>query len=202
MYLSMKNNIFLVVSFFIATPLFVFAVSMYSLYHQFHALGGKVTYAYEVSKNTDFRALPSVSSSLDVLVPEVDVRVVALQAFLTRHKSPLADYSEKFVAVADVYGLDYRLLPSIAMQESNLCKKTLSSAPHNCWGFGIYGTKRTGFDSYDAAIEKVASTLSKKYIAIGLVTPKEIMTKYTPSSNGSWAEGVHFFMNQIDTYTN
>lgn len=198
----MKNNIFLVVCFFILTPLFVFSVSMYSLYYQFHALGGKVTYAYEVSKNTDFRALPTVSSSLDVLLPEIDVRVVALQAFLTRHKSPLADYSEKFVAVADVYGLDYRLLPSIAMQESNLCKKTVKNAAHNCWGFGIYGTKRTGFESYDAAIEVVASALAKKYIAQGLVTPEEIMTKYTPGSNGSWAQGVHFFMDQINVYTN
>lgn len=197
----MKNNIFLVVCFFILTPLFVFSVTMYSLYYQFHALGGKVSYAYEVSKNTNFRALPDTTSSLDILIPEVDVRIGALQSFLMRHKSPLVDYSEKFVAVADVHGLDYRLLPAIAMQESNLCKKTLESAPHNCWGFGIYGSKRTGFDNYDQAIEQVATTLSKKYIAKGLVTPEEIMSKYTPGSNGSWAEGVHFFMDQIDSYT-
>lgn len=198
----MKNNIFFVVSFFVVTTLFIFSVAIYSLYYQFHTLGGKVTYAYEVSKNTHFRALPSVTSALDLSIPEVDVRIGALQSFLTRHNSPLANHSEKFIEAADAHNLDYRLLPAIAMQESNLCKKELASAPFNCWGFGIYGTKRTGFDSYNEAIDQVAKTLSTKYIARGLITPEEIMTKYTPGSNGSWAKSVQFFMNQIDTYTN
>lgn len=198
----MRHNLFFVISFFALTTLFIFSLSILSLHYQFSAMGGKISYAYEVSKNTNFRALPDSNDSIAVSIPEVDVRIEAMQKFLDRHKSPLANHAVKLIEVADKNSLDYRLLPSIAMQESNLCKKTVKAAPYICWGFGIYGTKRTGFDSYDQAIEQVAKTLSEKYIAYGYTTPEEIMKKYTPGSNGSWAKGVYYFMDQIDYYTN
>ena len=54
------------------------------------------------------------------------------------------------------------------------------------------------FTDYNDAIETVAYTLAIHYREKrGLVTPEEIMKVYTPSSNGSWAEGVNFFMNKL-----
>ena len=38
---------------------------------------------------------------------------------VNRNNAPLADYAEKFVEVANKYGLDYRLLPAIATIESS-----------------------------------------------------------------------------------
>jgi hypothetical protein len=98
--------------------------------------------------------------------------------------------------MADKYSLDFRLIPSIAMQESNLCKK-IPAESYNCWGFGIYGSKVTKFSNYPEAIETVTRTLALKYKEKGLVTPEEIMSMYTPSSNGSWAHGVNHFMQQL-----
>ena len=105
-------------------------------------------------------------------------------------------FATDVIESADKYGLDYRLIPSIAMQESNLCKKIIKDS-YNCWGFGIYGKKVTKFDNYKTAIETVTKTLAKQYKANGLETPDEIMKRYTPSSNGSWANGVNHFMNQL-----
>jgi hypothetical protein len=52
----------------------------------------------------------------------------------------------------------------------------------------------TKFGSYPEAIETITRTLATNYIAGGLNTPDQIMKKYTPSSNGSWANGVNYFM--------
>ena len=103
------------------------------------------------------------------------------------------------VEAADQFGLDYRLVPSIAMQESNLCTKLPGKLKdsHNCWGYGVYAKQVTKFSNYTDAINAVTKTLATQYIAKGLETPEQIMTKYTPGSNGSWAKSVNYFMNQL-----
>jgi hypothetical protein len=93
------------------------------------------------------------------------------------------------VRISDKYSLDYRLLAAISMQESNACK-AIPPGSFNCWGFGIYGGHVTKFDSYVDGMETVAKGLKEDYVDKGLITPKDIMSKYTPSSNGSWAKGV------------
>jgi hypothetical protein len=108
----------------------------------------------------------------------------------------LEPFASNVVEQADKYGLDFRLIPSIAMQESNLCQKIIADS-HNCWGFGIYGKKVTKFQSYPEAIETVTRTLAQNYVAGGLNTPETIMKKYTPSNNGSWANGVNYFMDRL-----
>ena len=118
-----------------------------------------------------------------------DKRVAILKSFFRKYDSPLYDHADFIVRVSDKNGLDYRLIPAIAMQESTACK-VIPYGSHNCWGWGIYGTMVTRFNSYPEAIETVAVGLKKNYIDQGLTTPEEIMAKYTPSSNGSWAKGV------------
>jgi hypothetical protein len=39
-------------------------------------------------------------------------------------------------------------------------------------------------------METVAKGLKENYVDKGLITPKQIMSRYTPSSNGSWEKGV------------
>ena len=93
--------------------------------------------------------------------------------------------------------MDYRLIPAISIQESNACER-IPPGSFNCWGWGIYGGKITRFASYPEAIEAVSKGLKKGYVDQGLTTPDQIMAKYNPSSDGSWANGVNFFWRIIE----
>lgn len=126
-----------------------------------------------------------------------DIRVANLKYFFRKYNSILYDHAETFVKRADENKFDYRLLPAIAMQESNLCKYIYENS-HNCWGWGIYGNKVTRFESYDEAIDTISRGIKKYYIDKGLTTPEDIMRKYTPPSDGSWAYGVNTFLKIIE----
>lgn len=126
-----------------------------------------------------------------------DIRIANLKYFFRKYNSPLYDYADAIVAAADQYQFDYRLLPAIAMQESTLCK-FIYEGSHNCWGWGIYGSKVTRFDSYNEAIATISHGIKRDYIDKGLTTPEEIMQKYTPPSDGSWARGVNNSLKIID----
>lgn len=148
-----------------------------------------------------YRALPSNTNSntLDIKIGRGDARAVIVDNFLKSRRSPLTGLGNAFVTTADRYGLDYRLLPAIAMQESNGGKIQPNNS-HNPFGYGIYGGKVMRFASYEEAIERVALGLKKDYIDQGLQTPYEIMPKYTPPSlriGGAWAIGVTAFMEQL-----
>lgn len=119
-----------------------------------------------------------------------DGRAANLKAFFRKYNSDLYEYSDYIVDVSDRYQFDYRLIPAIAMQESTLCK-FIPENSYNCWGYGIYGDTVTRFDSYEEAIDTVARGIKRDYLDHGLVTASDIMRKYTPASNGSWANGVN-----------
>jgi hypothetical protein len=53
------------------------------------------------------------------------------------------------------------------------------------------------FTNYEEAIETVSKGIKENYVDKGLTTPDDIMKKYTPSSNGSWANGVNEFMQDM-----
>lgn len=140
---------------------------------------------------------PLVLGAYEVNLETNDGRVANLKRFFRKHNSLLYDFAETIVKVSDVYHFDYRLLPAIAMQESNLCLH-IPADSHNCWGWGIYGTTVTKFNSFPEAIETVAYGIKKEYIDKGLVTASGIMQKYTPSSAGSWAYGVNSFLKLLE----
>jgi hypothetical protein len=137
---------------------------------------------------------------VETVVEAEDARAQLLANFLERYKSPMKPYDyygQKLVEIADQYELDFRLLPAIAMQESNLCKVTNPGAPHNCLGFGIHSRGTLDFESYEAGFQRAGRELKKNYIDQGLETVELIETKYTPSSNGSWANSVNQWMAEI-----
>lgn len=139
----------------------------------------------------------SMPPALENGYSETGVRVANLKAFFRKHSSPLYEHAETIVKTSDKYGLDYRLIPAIAMQESTLCR-AIPNNSHNCWGWGIYGNTVTRFPSYDVAIDTVARGLKKNYIDRGLITASQIMAVYTPSSNGSWARAVNSVMQYLE----
>jgi hypothetical protein len=151
------------------------------------------------SENYQFTASykANLSDGYSAEIKSGDARAANLKAFLRQYNSDLYLYAEKIIEVSDKYQFDYRLLPAIAMQESNLCR-VIPDNSYNCWGWGIYGTTVTRFDSYDEAIETVAKGIKEHYIDEGLVTASAIMQKYTPSSNGSWQNGVNTFLKALE----
>lgn len=157
----------------------------------------------EISKNIDtqkqfgFSSAPLVLGTFTTEINTGDGRSANLKNFFRKYNSVLYPYADLIVSVSDKYQFDYRLLPAIAMQESNLCKYIPENS-YNCWGWGIYGTTVTRFSSYEEAIETVAKGIKDHYIDNGLVTASAIMEKYTPSSNGSWAHGVNTFLKMLE----
>jgi len=131
-----------------------------------------------------------------VLAIEIsDLRPLIVADFL--QNTPLEPYSEQLVNTADKYGLDYRLIPAIAMKETEGGLKAPQDS-FNAWGFE---NGRTNFNSWESAIEIVARTLKEKYINRGLATPEQIMTVYAPPqlfTGGKWARDINFFFSQME----
>jgi len=187
------RKVFLLTVFFLLTPLvMVFSLSL--LYSSFTQKSSLV--ALDGNPRVAYAALPAASGTLKINIVEKDARKTLVREFFKKYKSELLPFADEVVNSADKYGLDYRLIPAIAMQESTGCRNAPKDS-HNCWGFGIYGKKVTKFDNYAQAIDTVTKTLAIQYKAKGLETPAQIMTRYTPGSSGSWAQGVTHFMNQL-----
>ena len=190
------RKIILSTSFFIFTPILLFGSIIYLLSLSYNSGFHTDSISKNPNRLVSFAALPSAENVLGDSIISKDARIEIVRQFFAKYKSPLEPFASNVINAADKYGLDFRLIPSIAMQESNLCQKIITDS-YNCWGFGIYGKKVTRFESYPEAIETVTKTLANNYIAGGLNTPEEIMKKYTPSSNGSWADSVNYFMSQL-----
>jgi len=119
-----------------------------------------------------------------------------LEKFFDKYKSPLKPYAKDFVKVAEMYNMDYRLLPSISCIESS-CGKRLIPGSNNPFGWGIYGNKVTTFNTYTEAIHTVGKGLNENYISKGYDTVEEIAPIYTTPAYLNWTKSVNFFSEQI-----
>jgi len=126
---------------------------------------------------------------------------IVIEKYLRRYNSPLLPYAGIIVSSAEKSGIDPKLIVAIAQQESNLGK----SSPENCfnaWGWGIHSEGTLCFDSWNEGINTFVSGLAEKYLAYGLRTPEEIMTKYNATSpGGAWAKGVNQFLKDLQMGT-
>ncbi len=149
-----------------------------------------------LSANTEaYAALPNYNA-ISSEIESDDSKTEIVRQFFARYSSPLEEFAHDVVLASEEFGIDFKLVPAIAMQESTGCKK-IPDDSHNCWGFGIYGQKIVKFENYKDAIYAVSKTLSEKYIQQGLITPEQIQTKWTPSNDGSWSESVNHFLEQL-----
>ncbi len=115
-----------------------------------------------------FMAIPSVSlpshiGSLEInpVAKEVisvdDLRkqkAEAIDSYFKARSMPLHGTGMSFVMVAEKYGLDWRLLPAIAIRESSGGK---AACGHNPFGWG--SCKLHNFVSYEQAIEALGRNL-------------------------------------------
>lgn len=87
--------------------------------------------------------------------PPPDERPGRIDAYFEKHNAPLAGHGETFVEAVDncVIGMDWRLLPAIAMRESSGGKRMQLNNP-----FG-WGSAEIPFESIDDAILGVGKHL-------------------------------------------
>lgn len=193
-----KKIIFYLLSFYLLVIInFIFIIKSFNKYKKEQKIKEIFAQINNASSDSFFNSAITTNKEIKTDIVLGDGRVANLKNFFRKYNSPLYDYAEFIVEVSDKYRFDYRLLPAIAMQESNLCKY-IPKDSHNCWGWGIYGDNVIKFNSYKEAIETVARGIRKNYLDKGLITASKIMEKYTPSSQGSWAHGVNTFLRLLE----
>lgn len=121
--------------------------------------------------------------------PNFTKKVTAVRSFLNSYNAPIAKNAEDFVRAAEMYGIDYRLLPAISIIESGGGKKVFK--PYNPFGWGTRGYK-----SFTSAIYDVSRGMSV-YYSKGLVQPEQIAQKYNPVTPTQWAYKARFLMNKM-----
>jgi hypothetical protein len=198
-HLLVSKNFILVAIFFAFTPI-TLAASILSL----TSLENKSTESSAKPKPVEYQKALVYSSSSSKSIPNTTSQVIAgdarpqiVREYLEKSGSELTPFADKIVETADKYGLDYRLIPAIAQKESGLCRR-IPPGSHNCWGWGIHSAGTLGFENYDEAIEVVSKGLREKYLDQGYVTPDQIMKKYAHPDSTTWAEGVNFYMAQME----
>ena len=87
--------------------------------------------------------------------PAADHRAANLHQFFSKYKCPEPHNEDAYVQAANTYNLDYRLLPSISLQESTCGKHYRLS---NYWG---WNSARTGFESVPSGIDYVSRQLAE-----------------------------------------
>jgi len=147
-------------------------------------------------------AAGGTSEVLSANVIAGDARTLLLESFFNKNNSPMAPYADLIVREADTYGFDFRLLPAIAMCESNLGKRVPLKSGFNPFGIAVYTGTQAGknFDSWQEAIEWVGGYMYDRYFARGITTLEDIGAIWAPPSTtdgGSWADCVRYFQNSI-----
>lgn len=198
-----KEKVVLIFAFFFGVPLLLLLnLYLYSQLNFSWEHGGQLAVIESGPKQTQSSSWSILSNKekqdwgMRGHVLAADARPLIIENYLREYDSPLVDYSDLIFEVSQKYGLDYGLIIAIAQQESNLCKKTPEDC-FNCWGVGIHSRGTMCFDSYAEGIKWFAKYLKEEYINKGMDTPEEMMPKYCPLSNGSWAFGVNQFMNEL-----
>lgn len=90
-----------------------------------------------------------------------DSRVLAVQSFLNSYKCGTAatdfDSATEFVDDADMYQIDWRILPIIYLKESTCGKHEI---PHTNNGFG-FGNGTVKYSSFDNAVANISYALTQ-----------------------------------------
>ena len=193
------RKLLLLITFFTFTPCVLLAAIVNLSYYSFqkHASNSFISLtAHASALPISYAALPTSDSEMIGSINVEDGRLLKVKNFLHSYNSPLENYANIFIADADTYGFDYRLLIAIAMQES-IGGKRIVTGTNNPFGWGINSKQTIGFASYREAIDTVSKALAKNYIQKGRTTPEQIGPIWNPTNTNDWVGKVNYFMNQI-----
>lgn len=128
--------------------------------------------------------VPAVTADQSRMDPRLD----RLKQFFERRNCPALAVSDVFVQVADIYDLDWRLLPSISFVESTGGKNARNN---NLFG---WDAGRAEFSSLTAAIQKVAYSLANSSLYRNKDLD-EVLETYNPDAE--YARKVKLVMERI-----
>lgn len=129
-----------------------------------------------------------------------DKRAEKVETYLEKNKSPLANYSNYIVQLADEYDIPWTLVVAISGKESSFCKN-IKEKSHNCWGIMTWDSEGNrsirSFDSWESGIEYTTKLLSKNYRHD---MNRAIQAKYCPTfeCSDTWVENVTTFQEEIN----
>ncbi|HLB51930.1 hypothetical protein A3F07_02170 [candidate division WWE3 bacterium RIFCSPHIGHO2_12_FULL_38_15] len=177
---------------------FVLLVTLFTLFLSFSNPKPHITDKYSI-----FSAKPLVLGDSTFSLDSVDARAVMLDNVFEKYGCPLYGTGRIFVEEADLNNLPFWLAASVAFQESSCGKNTPVKEgveSYNAWGWGVYGDNVKMFENWEEGISTVSEFLNNRFYKQGVTEPCEIMKIYTPSSGGSWCNGVEFFGDIISNY--
>lgn len=96
------------------------------------------------------------ASDMTLLQKEREVKAAKIDAYFSANGMPLAGYGMKMVTEAEKHGIDWRLIPAIAVRESTGGLHQCKSVSYSPFGFG---SCKISFKSYDDAITILATNL-------------------------------------------
>lgn len=153
---------------------------------QASTVSGEIFSSSILSKNTSFELSRQVLST--------DIRVNKVAKYLEQYDSPLAYFAPDFVAAADKYGLDYRLLVAISGVESTYGKFYLAGT-FNVYG---WGQGRIAFQSWSDGIDEISKGLKTGYLEKGAKDIWQIGRIYNPPNSDNWSATVSSIMDKIE----
>ena len=145
-------------------------------------------YAEEV-RSSSAKLAPVVNSQKDYTL---DTRTKAVRNVFKKYNSPLVGQEVSYVKYADEYGVDWKLLPSIAGLESTF-GQFLMPGSYNAYGWG--GGRRY-FESWEDGIKVINKAIRENYIDRGATDVWSIGSIYAESP--TWSVRVNGFMQEIN----
>lgn len=196
----MKYNLAKLLLWFPFASIFLaFLVLAYPKITRTQQLSGLIRQEISTLRNEhfSFAALPKTAFEIKTAIASEDARPILIERYFTHYKSPMNGIADYIVKISDRFEIDPYLVVAIAQQESNL-GKLMPPNCHNAWGWGIHSKGTLCFDTWEEGVNTFVSGIAEKYIAYGLRTPEQIMTKYNATSpGGAWAKGVNQFLEEL-----
>ncbi len=159
-------------------------------------LGAFLTFlALTPARASDFMVSRQESSAQlkgNIVIIRPHNRVFILYHFLKEKESPLAPFAGDFIATADYYHVDWRLLPAISGLESDFGHLMI---PHTYNAYGYLGGYYS-FAGWKASIVFMNKYLADTYYKHGLITPETISRIYAPPCP-YWGQAVRYFMYRL-----
>lgn len=148
---------------------------------------------------------PKAQSQQEVSGKKLDKRAKILAKYFEQFNSPLQNYSQDFIDMADKYQLDWKWVVAIAGVESTFGKFIPGGtqpefSSYNAWGWGASTPEAAiHFKSWKEGIETVTKGLKENYFNKGLTDPYSINKVYAASS--TWGSKVDHFIKDIDAFS-
>lgn len=121
-------------------------------------------------------------------------RGLAINDYFQDRKMPLAGYGEYMVAAADRNGIDWRILPAIAIRESS---GGIHACGFNPFGYGSCKGEVGKFESWEEAIDVVSEALGSGRYYSGKDLRAKLETYNPPSIVPTYADEVIAIMKKI-----